>query len=164
MSQFFFRNGDYFETVTDISEWPDDGRVEVPQRPSAEYTWDGTQWVYSPLPITSEQINEERDRRTLAGTTFDITGYGQIRIEGDTVTREFLEARGVAAQLVVLSGGSKTFTWRDADNVNHTLTAAQMAELYQLGGSYVEAVRSASWSLKDGGTIPLDYTDDKYWP
>jgi hypothetical protein len=54
--------------------------------------------------------------------------------------------------------------FRDRDNENHTLSAAQVIDLAEQALAKVTAIREASWALKDMDPIPADFADDKYWP
>lgn len=60
MARFFVKDGNYFETITDVE--PDetgvwsDGRIEVPQKPSADHEWRNGGWVSAP---NLYRINEE---------------------------------------------------------------------------------------------------------
>ncbi|MCG7628982.1 DUF4376 domain-containing protein [Epibacterium sp. MM17-32] len=165
---FFHPDQGYWQTNGDPPDWIlanyPEGTIEVPVKPGPDHEWDGNQWVHTPSPVHPSEVNAERDRRTLEGASFEITNYGSIRIQGDETTQKFLEARGTAAKLSLLAGEDLEFVWRDADNNIHTLTATQMVELYQKGAGFVEAVRIASWQLKDRELIPEDFEDDKYWP
>lgn len=129
-------------------------------------TWDGA--VFSPPPAPAPvgaDVNAERDRRVTAGSTFTVTGYGDIPVAGDETTARNLQGLAFAAQMRVAQGDVTTLTpYRDEANAIHQLTPPQMIELWSLGAAFISAVYQASWTLKDGASIPADYTSDGYWP
>lgn len=46
---FFDANGNYYETLTDISVRP--GHTVAPKKPSADHQWIGGEWVYVEPPV-----------------------------------------------------------------------------------------------------------------
>lgn len=120
---------------------------------------------YSPLPASAADVNEERARRILAGRAFDIPGYGLVAVEGRDEDVRNLGALGTAALAQIGAGnGAGVMQFRDADNVIHDLTWAQMFALWTASTEYVSALYAASWALKDDETVPADFADDAYWP
>lgn len=116
---------------------------------------------------TNAAVNAERDRRILAGTTITPAGHGAtVRLTGDAETLTNLDALALAATLRMQQGDTTHVTeYRDADNIIHTLTPAQVVDLWGQGTAFVEACYKSSWTLKDApGGIPADYTDDEHWP
>jgi hypothetical protein len=111
-------------------------------------------------------VNDERARRLVAGTNVSVTGHGPVALSGRDEDTRNLQGLAFAAQLR-LSQGDTTHqtTFRDAGNVDHVLTPAQVLEMWSLGSAWIEQVYAASWALKDTqGGIPADYADDGYWP
>ena len=112
-----------------------------------------------PAPITTAQVNAERERRILVGATF----YG-VAVTGDPQTVTNLANLGLGASIRLGAGDTTTVTpYRDADNVVHELTPMQMLGLWQAAASYVSLLYQKSWALKEMEIIPQDYTDDSYW-
>lgn len=110
-------------------------------------------------------VNRERDRRVLEGKSFDVSGYGPVRIAGDDTTVRNLQALAFAAQLRLSQGITDNVTpFRDEDDVIHHLGDAQLIDLWSKGSEYVSACFQAAWTLKDGESIPDDYQEDTYWP
>ena len=79
MTRFFLdRNGNYYETLTDVGQ-PPAGHRNVPQRPSADHQWRGQAWVFVPPPPpspaeTARRAKIQADRAALeaaAGLTLD---------------------------------------------------------------------------------------------
>ncbi len=119
---------------------------------------------YVPPPATAADVNAERARRILAGRAFDIPGYGLVAVEGRDEDVRNLGALGTAALAQIGAGnGAGLMQFRDADNVIHDLTWAQMLALWSASTEYVSALYAASWALKDDG-VPDDFADDAYWP
>lgn len=117
-------------------------------------------------PPTNIDVNLERDSRVILGSTFDVTGYGPVRIGGDEQTQTNLLGLVQAASLRISQGDVSTIThYRDEDNVIHALTPPQIIDLWSQGSAFVSAVFQASWELKDDPNgIPLDYDADYRWP
>lgn len=129
--------------------------------------WDGQAFSApaSPLPTTID-VNAERARRLVAGTTVTVTGNGPVALSGRDEDTRNLQGLAFAAQLRLADGNNThQTTFRDAENVDHVLTPAQVLEMWSLGSAWIEQVYAASWALKDAsGGIPADYANDGYWP
>jgi hypothetical protein len=108
-------------------------------------------------------VNAERDRRLAAGSTVTVSGYGDVPLQGRAVDQTNLIALEVTAMQLVAAALDVPMDFRDADNVMHTLTPAQMLEMARLGKQAAAAIYAAAWALKDSGDIPADYTDDAHW-
>jgi hypothetical protein len=131
------------------------------------WTYDGETFTPPmPPPATNSDVNAERARRLVAGTTVIVTGHGTVALSGRDEDTRNLQGLAFAAQLR-LSHGDTTHqtTFRDAENIDHVLTPAQVLEMWSLGSAWIEQVYAASWSLKGTqGGIPADYANDGYWP
>ena len=136
--------------------------------PSAEYLASiGASLVDAPVPPpTTDDVNDERARRLVAGTTVTVTGNGPVALSGRDEDTRNLQGLAFAAQLRLADGNTThQTTFRDAENVDHVLTPAQVLEMWSLGSAWIEQVYAASWALKDAsGGIPADYANDGYWP
>lgn len=107
----------------------------------------------------------ERNRRIDLGTSITVTGIGSIPVSGRPQVQADLTSLVTAAQIAQASGNAAaTFPFRDEARVNHTLTSAQVIELYMAGVAWLGAVRQAAWTLIDADPIPEDITDDLHWP
>lgn len=114
---------------------------------------------------SSSDINAERDRRVAAGTTVNVTGYGDIPLQGGERDQTNLLGLVTAAQVRLAGGDSSTLTkFRDADNVDHMLTPMQVIEMWSKGAAWISANYDASWTIKALDPIPADFADDSYWP
>jgi hypothetical protein len=114
---------------------------------------------------TNEDVNAERERRIAAGATVTVTGAGDIPVQGRDVDVRNLQGLGLGALARVSAGDTTTITtFRDADNVDHALTPPQVLELVQRAAGVVEAIFTASWTIKAMDPLPADITDDALWP
>ena len=147
------------------SDWPDhDGHVGI--------GWVEVEGGYEPpgagvaAAISGIQVNAERTRRVLAGTTISLDGGLDIPLRGDVTTTSNLQGLAFAAQLNIAAGDGATVTsFRDAENIIHELTQPQILELWAGAAAYVSEVFAASWVLKDDyDPIPADFASDIYWP
>ncbi|WP_295808869.1 hypothetical protein [uncultured Nitratireductor sp.] len=122
------------------------------------------------LARSRSMVNAERDRRISAGRVFSVAGYGDVPLTGRDRDQVALMGLLVKAQSLLADGVSDpVLTVRDAENVNHILTPAQMIELVTEGMTWMEAVMAVSWAMKDEEApfeagIPEDLADDQWWP
>lgn len=133
---------------------------------------DGAVVAYEPLPppVTSEDVNRERDRRIVAGWRFDVPGYGDISITGREADKVALTGLLLKAQGMLAAGiDDPVMLLRDAENVNRSLRPSQLVNLIMQGMAWIQDVMQVSWDMKDAtgnfpDGIPADYTDDRHWP
>lgn len=144
---------------------------------------EGKQWTYAfedddgvPVavfedlpPPTSDAIDTERDRRISAGFDFGGKLYqsrpeDRENIAGASVAA--LAAMGAGAQPGNLRwhGGDSDFVWIAADNSLTPMDAQTVFAFGQAAMAHKQAHILAARAIKDGESIPLDYTDDAYWP
>lgn len=104
-------------------------------------------------------INNERQRRILAGTTVD-----GIRVTGSDNDTRNLMGLALGAQLRLAGGDNETITvFRDGDNVDHELTPEEILALWQKSAAFVSMLYQKSWEIKALSPIPSDFTNDSYW-
>jgi hypothetical protein len=157
-----FADGNVYESIADesplwaeIRNWVDEGHEIEP---------------YSPPPPSDRDVDAERDRRVAASFTFNGVVY-QTRPED----RENIAGAATAALAAILvnsaqpgdfrwHGGESDFEWIDADNATHPLDAQSMFAMGQAAMAHKQAHIWAARALKDMESIPLDYTEDQYWP
>ncbi len=114
--------------------------------------------------ITGDMVNEERERRILEGTIINITGYGDVNLEGRLIDRNNLSDLAFASSLRINTGDTTTITvFRDKDNVDHDLTPLHIIDLWNKGSAYISYMYQKSWEIKSMDPIPLDYTNNSYW-
>ena len=123
-------------------------------------------YVAPPPPqVYGADIDAERDRRVVAGVVITVPGYGDVALQGRDMDMRNLHGLATAAQLrMAVGAGAYVTTFRDRENVMHNLTQAQVLDLWSQGAAWVSLVFQSAWALKDGQSIPNDYTDDGYWP
>lgn len=147
--------------------------VEAPEGATMQHRYvDGAFVAPIEPPATGANVNAERDRRIIAGTIFDVTGYGaSVWLTGRLQDRIVYQQRMAEAQRMIADGDTtSTLVLRDGDDVNRHLTAPQMMELIGKAVAWVEAVMQVSWDMKDGNGnfpdgIPADFaTNESYWP
>lgn len=113
--------------------------------------------------VTNEDVNVERERRVnlvvpvylSTGKVFavDMAGGGRANI-GD-----------LALMAVIKNGAGVTtdFTFRDANDTDHTLTNDEVIEMGMQAAASFDYYYKKSWALKELSPIPQDYEDDSYW-
>jgi len=124
-------------------------------------------WVQQPL--TSEDVNRERDRRLLAGVTVTVTGYGDIPMQGRPQDQiNTLALKDTARDLQAANVKAPVIPFRDALNVLHMLTPTQVIELANAGKAAASAIYQTAWAMKDGAApfeagIPDNFDNDIHW-
>ena len=113
---------------------------------------------------TNADVNTERDRRILLGTSINLPSGTIVSVAGDAETTRNLQGLAVAAQARIAIGDSTTTPYRDENNVIHNLSPQEIFMLWSLGSAFVSGLYQASWALKDAtGGIPHDYQEDHHW-
>lgn len=114
-------------------------------------------------PITSKDVNRERDRRILLPKTVTLPNAGTITVDIDRGGRENIGNLVTAAIAKTLASNSSTVSFRDSSNVDRDLTNADYIamglQIMQAGN----AIHVKARALKAMDPIPDDYADDKYW-
>jgi hypothetical protein len=138
------------------------GNPSSQQKADIDALWQ-TDAYQNPAP-SSDNVNTERERRIIEGTLINITGYGDVNLEGRAIDRSNLSDLAFAASLRISIGDTTTTTpFRDKDNVSHDLTPPNIIELWTKASAYVSFLYEKSWEIKAMDPIPDDYTDDSYW-
>lgn len=167
---FYHPDRGYWQTVSQPSDdvlasYPE-GTVEVPLKPGPWHAWNSTAWVDQGAPTpTPADVDAERARRTLAGHTVTVTGYGDIPLQGRPEDQiNYLGLKDTASDLKAAGYTAPVIPFRDAANVVHMLSPDQMIEAVNKGKEHVSALYQAAWALKEMDPIPTDYsTNDSYW-
>lgn len=132
--------------------------------PSDVWLWADEGPIVPYVVVSSDSVNAERDRRVLKGSTFTLTSGKSVVLCGDNTTKENLHALAFAATLRISQGAVNSITlFRDETDYVHELTQVEVLELWAKSAEFVSRTFQAAWFLKDGPSIPQDYTDDKYW-
>lgn len=112
-----------------------------------------------PAPVTTDQVNAERERRILKGETFD-----GVYVTGDDTNRSNLSGLAFGASLRISQGDTTTITvFRDGNNVDHELTPPALLSVWSQAANHVSMLYEKSWALKAMEPIPADYQSDAYW-
>lgn len=153
------------------SDWPHDASWIANDTAQIGWTYDGSQFhppaPPTPGPVTTDQVNAERDRRIFPGP-ITIQGPGvdpvavDMRIQTD---RDNLTSLAVGAG--IYSGLGVTdpiIAFTDANNVTHQYTPQQMQIIAAGSLQYGSMVYAAARILKTMSPIPVNYADNNYWP
>lgn len=86
-------------------------------------------------------------------------------VQGRDVDVRHLQGLGLGALARVASGDTATITvFRDAANVDHSLTPPQVIELVQRAFGVAEAIIKTSRAIKAMDPLPDDVTAGELWP
>lgn len=123
----------------------------------------------STRPLNSVTINAERDRRIAAGFMFggkayDFDDRAKANISGAAQLAFMAIVAGAQPDDLFWNGGPSPFTWIAADNSLITMDAQTVVEFGRTAAQHEQSHIFAARALKDMEPIPLDYTDDSYWP
>lgn len=115
-------------------------------------------------------VDAERDRRIAAGFTFNGAMY-QARPIPDL---QNISGAANAATIAVINGAQEgdfrwadpddDFEWIASDNTLVKMDAPRTIAFGQAALRWVDVNFKAARELKDLETVPIDYTDDGYWP
>lgn len=106
----------------------------------------------------AEQLIEQGTNVTVSGGTAPIYARGTLK---DTRN---LQGLVTSAQLRITASDTTTIDFRDGNNVTHTLSPAQVVEMWEASAAFVQAVYAASWSIKADNPIPQNFEADPRWP
>lgn len=123
----------------------------------------------APAPLTTDDVNIERDRRmygtfTFMGKPYDSDRDSLQRIAGTATMASLAIGAGAQPGDVYWTGRLDPFSWISADNTLTTMDAFTAIAFGQAAAAHVEAHIFAARTLKNMDPIPLDYTDAAYWP
>lgn len=121
-----------------------------------------------PAPVTTDQVDAERDRRIRDGFTF--MGY---RFQSRDDDRENIAGASTAALAAIVNGsqpgnfrwhgGDSDFVWIAEDNSLVPMDAQTVFAFGQAAMAQKQAAIFAARALKDMDPIPADYQSDAYW-
>jgi hypothetical protein len=122
---------------------------------------------YTPPPsVTSDDINQERDRRIAGGFVFGGNTYQSDPESRQRIANAAIEA--IEAIIGDVSGGNlrwsdpaNDFTWRAADNSEIPMDAPSMVDLHKEARAHEAMMIRRAQALK--ANPPSDYTDDRHW-
>ncbi|KNY18238.1 hypothetical protein AKG11_03650 [Shinella sp. SUS2] len=118
---------------------------------------------------TEDQVDAERDRRISGGFVFGGVTYQSRPEDRENITGASLAAlaamtNGAQPGNLRWHGGDSDFMWIAADNSTHPMDAQTVFAFGQTAMAHKQGMIFAARALKDADPIPLDYTDDAYWP
>jgi hypothetical protein len=130
----------------------------------------GTIDPYVAPPISSGQVDAERDRRIAAGIVYSNTNFQT----SEDARANISGAQGLSlAAMIVDPGGTAglrwanpnvDFSWTSTDNTEFPMTAAVCQDFCVKAMSYKTALIKTARALKDMDPIPVDYANNSYWP
>jgi hypothetical protein len=118
-------------------------------------------WMMEPPVPTSDQVDIERERRIALPLSVSLS-VGNFTIDMDGDSQRNLGGLATAGILKTISNDATTLVFRDHDNVNHNLGAADLIAMGVQVQGRVSAIYAKSWALKTG-TIPADFAADGHW-
>lgn len=130
----------------------------------------GTIAPYVPGPVQSWDVNAERDRRITGG--FDFEGH---RYQSDEFSQRNIADASQSADAAIAAGAvvgdyqwqvgaTEDFRWIDVANNFVPMDAYDVRNFTHTMMRFKQAMIAHARVLKDTDPIPMDYTDDKYWP
>lgn len=126
--------------------------------------------VFEDVPITSHDVDAERDRRidgtfVFAGVTFQSRPQDRENIAGAAQLATIaLTMGGAQPGDLRWHGGDSDFVWIAADNSLVPMDAPTVIGFGQAVAEHKHAHIFAARAIKDAEPIPADYTDGSYWP
>lgn len=133
------------------------------------WTNDNVTFFDSPKPPSKDDVNGERDRRVSLGLPFD----GQVYDHDDQARAHLSRLHGWAMSAIEVGAQpgdyrwadeTRDFSWMTQDNKSVLMDAPTALALAEASFSFEASHVLAARTLKDSGTIPEDYADDKHWP
>lgn len=121
------------------------------------------------LAIVRAAVDAERDRRV--ATTFQFSG---IAYQLDLISQQHIIAKGAQAKFAIADGAQPNdlrwsnpdadFGWIATDNSVTPMDAQTMAAFADAADLWVTAHIMAGHTVKAMEPMPVDVTDDQYWP
>lgn len=124
--------------------------------------------AYAPPPITSDEVDIERDRRINEGFLFGGVSYQAAPNDRENIagaSQVALEAimNGAQPGDLYWHGGTTPFVWIATDNSLNPMDAQTMFNFGKAAMAHKQTLIFKARAIKDMDPIPADYTEDKYW-
>lgn len=126
--------------------------------------------TYRDITTSPEQVNAERDRRTYAGFMFQ----GKLYDFDQAKSKPNITGAGPLALAAMMNGaqpgdyfwhgGVDEFAWIAHDNSLNVMDAQTVLQFGKAAAAWETAHIFYARALKALDPIPLNYTDDFYWP
>ncbi len=119
------------------------------------------------ITVDRRDVNTERDRRLDKKYNVNIKG-NTVVVQMDTGSLNNLT--NLAIHGLILKANNeleRTTTYRDANNMNHSLTADDMCNLFVATNLQVQSLYEAAWLIKDDEALPATkklLKQDPRWP
>lgn len=122
-----------------------------------------------PIVISTGEVDMERDKRIDGGFAFDSKRYqsrpfDRDNISGATQAADLAIQAGAQPGNVYWQNPTQPFVWIAEDNSYTPMDAQTVVQFGQALLLHKQDHIFAARTLKETDPIPLDYTDDKYWP
>lgn len=183
-AQLADHRGEVYSTETGAAQQHDalgdlpEGMTTEP-RPSADHAWNGLTWAIDPALQAANQataqaqqraaIDAQRDKRIDAGVMF-----GGVVFQSRATDRENIAGAAQLGFMAMVSGAQpgdlrwsnpdQDFAWIASDNSLVPMDAQTVVAFGKAAAERKQALIFAARQLKDMEPIPVDYTDDKWWP
>ena len=124
----------------------------------AGMVFDGETVSIPPKPITSDDVNRERDRRQSIAIPVQVNAETVFYVDVDEKSRTFILAVEAMADLT-----TDNIDFTGADNVTRSLTPSEIKLMAAQVFLELARIHALSNTIKAMSPIPTDYTDDSYW-
>lgn len=148
---------------------PIPGEYEKLSRPVATYV--DEQIVKScdieQIVITKSDINNERNRKLEKKYAVKLTDTVIVNVNMNQESLTNLHQLATMAQILISKNDDRTTTYRDADNVNHSLTPSDLIEVFLAVNLQIQSLYEACWLIKDDADLPANLKllkQDPRWP
>lgn len=155
----------YAVKVSDPNSWR---AINDPAEVSDDEMFSETEPPRVPV-VTSEMVDAERDRRIDAGVEFQ-----GLMFQSRATDRENIAGAAQLGFMAVVAGAEsgdlrwsnpgQDFAWIASDNSLVPMDAQTVVAFGRAAAERKQALIFAGRQLKDMKPIPVDYTDDKWWP
>jgi len=119
------------------------------------------------IDINRGDVNNERDRRLNKKYSVIINGTPVV-VNMDNNSLNNLSNLATQGLIFIVRGDLvRTTTYRDANNVNHSLTADNLCDLFAAVNLQIQSLYEAAWLIKDDVELPANLKllkQDPRWP
>lgn len=120
------------------------------------------------IKVTKADVNAERDRRLDKKAVIALEGVGDVTVRLDSDYVNSIQSLALTAMINVIRNNLEiTFTFRDEENINWSLTPDQVLNLMMAIELEIRDIIEASWLIKDDKDLPntlKKLKNDPRWP